>query len=172
GICIKVKLMIERRNDVDWRRTGALTPICNQGSECGCCWAFASVATAEAIYFIRRGVLISLFAQELIDCCGKEGCRGGSTYKVFSHMMKHNIASAVDYPYKGVESPCQEMTRKAISIDSFGYVPKNNELALEKAVRRQPVYVGIAMGKAFMDYKGGIFEEDCMGKQTWWNWIR
>lgn len=68
---------VKRPASVDWRDTGKLTPVKNQGA-CGSCWAFATVAAIEAQHAIKKGALVSLSEQEMVDCDDKNnGCNGG-----------------------------------------------------------------------------------------------
>ncbi|KAK6775650.1 hypothetical protein RDI58_026651 [Solanum bulbocastanum] len=53
---------------VDWRQKGAVAPAKDQG-QCGSCWAFLMVGAVKGINEIVTGELISLFEQELVDCC-------------------------------------------------------------------------------------------------------
>jgi len=70
-------------NAIDWRTSGAVTAVKNQG-QCGSGWAFSATGVMESAYTIKRGVLIPSYSeQQLIDCCGKtgfncSGCSGGS----------------------------------------------------------------------------------------------
>ena len=39
--------------EVDWRQSGNVSPVLNQGT-CGSCWAFSTVSTLEAAFSIRN----------------------------------------------------------------------------------------------------------------------
>jgi len=64
---------------VDWRTSGAVTPVKNQ-AQCGACWAFSATGAMESASFIAGKGLPSLSEQQLIDCSGafgNYGCNGG-----------------------------------------------------------------------------------------------
>ncbi len=64
-------------NGVDWRASGAVRAIKDQG-QCGSCWAFSSVSAVESSHKIASGTLLSLSEQQLVDCStANYGCNGG-----------------------------------------------------------------------------------------------
>ncbi len=72
-----VETNISIPTSIDWRDSGAVNPVKDQG-QCGSCWAFSAVCGVESRYKIKSGTLFSLSEQQLVDCCSAGmGCGGG-----------------------------------------------------------------------------------------------
>ncbi|KAF3331300.1 Ervatamin-B [Carex littledalei] len=132
----------------------------------GSCWAFTAVAAIESVVKIRKGVLLDLSEQELVDCvttCYK--CEGGWPDKAFQWVISNKgIATEAYYPYTATSNNCnvQRASNCAVSITSYRYVGQDNEVSLMNVVATQPVVVAIdARGNSFQNYKGGIYTGPC-----------
>ncbi|GER56749.1 cysteine proteinases superfamily protein [Striga asiatica] len=128
------------------------------------CWAFSTVGSMEGLHFIRTGKLLSLSAQELVDCDKRNlGCEGGFPRIAFDFIRDRGITSDQIYPYQDRQGTCNvaKVMSPVVRIDGFRRVPVNNEMALMRAVAQQPVSVLISTGGNFGAYKTGVFTGHC-----------
>jgi C1A family cysteine protease len=151
--------------DVDWRKSGAVTPVKNQG-QCGSCWAFSTTGALEGAFQIKEKTLPNLSEQQLVDCAGDSGnmgCNGGLMDYAFTWLQDNGAATQTEYPYKGYDQDCQGPA-KSQHYKTKGYtdVQAGSEASLTSAVTKGPTSVAIeADQSAFQFYSGGIFTAAC-----------
>ncbi len=148
----------------DWVSQGAVTAIKNQ-AQCGSCWAFATVATTEGLYFINGNTLTSFSEQQIVDCdttC--DGCGGGWPYLAMAYVAKNGLETEQDYPYAGVDQSCAFQTSNAVQTGVTGaaFVTPKNVADLQAAIVQQPVAVIVeADQNAFQFYSSGVITTGC-----------
>merc|ERR1719215_451274 len=92
---------------IDWRTSGVVTPVKDQG-QCGSCWAFSTIGGLEGAWKVATGELTSMSEQQLMDCSkANNGCGGGNMESAFAYQKTVNVATETSYPYKGVEGTCR-----------------------------------------------------------------
>ncbi|TGZ66234.1 hypothetical protein CRM22_005421 [Opisthorchis felineus] len=168
-----ITIAAEPPSSVDWRTTGAVTPVKDQG-QCGSCWAFSATGAIEGQHFMATKQLVSLSEQQLVDCSshfGNFGCSGGWMDNAFKYVRHtHGINTETIYPYisgeTGAPNPQCKFHGEAIAATVTGIVdlPSGNEFALKQAVGLHgPISVAIhASLESFMGYKSGVYsDEEC-----------
>ncbi|XP_061598400.1 procathepsin L-like [Cololabis saira] len=153
---------------VDWRTSGLVSPVRDQGL-CGSCWAFSSLGALEGQMKKQTGILVPLSPQNLLDCStadGNLGCRGGYITKAYSYVIRNRgVDSESFYPYEHQNGKCRYSVKgKAGRCSKFHVLPRGDERALQAIVASVgPVSVAVnAMLPSFHKYKGGLYSEpDC-----------
>uniref|UniRef100_UPI00398F27A1 cathepsin L2-like n=1 Tax=Pristiophorus japonicus TaxID=55135 RepID=UPI00398F27A1 len=157
---------LEQLPAVDWRNKGYVTDVKNQGN-CNSCWAFSATGTLEGQLFKKKGKLISLSEQNLIDCDKKsKACLGGHFKSALEYVHNNGISSEAYYPYTA-QVTLKLLINARLSnvilspIARILVIPSNSEDELAKAVALVgPISVAVdANHKSFKNYKKGIYYE-------------
>ncbi|XP_052652929.1 cathepsin S-like isoform X2 [Harpia harpyja] len=150
---------------VDWREKGCITDVKYQDA-CGSCWAFSAVGALEAQMKLKTGKLVSLSAQNLVDCTrsyGNKGCGGGWKTKAFQYIIDNQgIDSDASYPYTAQDGVCHyNLTAWAATCSRYVELPHSNEATLKDAVANVgPISVSIdASQPTFFLYKPGVYHD-------------
>lgn len=160
---------IKRPASIDWKAQGKLTPIKNQG-QCGSCWAFATVAAVEAQYAIKKGSLVSLSEQEMVDCDSRNnGCSGGYRPYAMKFVKENGLESEKSYPYSALKHDQCLIGHNdtKVYIDDYRMLSTNEEDVANWVGTKGPVTFGMNVVKAMYSYRSGIFNpsaEDCAEK--------
>ncbi|XP_058264369.1 procathepsin L-like isoform X2 [Hemibagrus wyckioides] len=155
-------------SSVNWTEDGFVTPVKNQG-ECNSCWAFSAVGALEAQMKKKKGRLVPLSVQNLVDCSfeeGNHGCTGGYVTNAFNYIVnQRGISKESVYPYTGKLGNCHA-NKTYGRCSGFRVLQRYNEFELQKVVANiGPVAVGInASDSTFHHYQTGIYNYTCEGE--------
>lgn len=134
---------------MDWRSRGAVTSVKDQcGPSCG---LYGPIGATEGQYFLKTGKLVSLSAQNLMDCVdpypinGLNTCYGVLPEDVYSYIRSKGIDSQESYPFKNDKQSCDFDSQDSVTrIRKMVKIPAGNEKALTYAIATVgPIGIGI-----------------------------
>lgn len=157
---------------LDWREYGFITAPVNQ-QDCGSCYAYSIVESIQGQIFKQTGMLLSLSAQQLVDCStatGNRGCVGGSLRNTLKYLEKSKgLMAEYLYPYNAEHSECRfQRELSVVNITSWAILPARDEKALEIAVATiGPIAASInASPKTFQLYHKGVYDDHLCNSDT------
>lgn len=148
---------------LDWRTSGAVSAIRNQG-QCGSCWAFAAVSAIESAYKIKKGTLKAMSEQNLVDCDKTDfGCDGGFPFRAYEWAEKNGgLASRSAYPYTQTAGQCYTgRTKVSFTMNGHSDTSFGSETGLMSSTDIGPVAVGIQSNPYMNLYTGGVYSGAC-----------
>ncbi|CAH1391947.1 unnamed protein product [Nezara viridula] len=164
---------VEIPKSIDWRQSGAVTPVKDQ-DVCGACWAFSSTGAIEGQLFRKTGKLVSLSEQQLIDCSrsyNNSGCKGGLMYKSFNYLKDvEGLESEDSYPYKSMDNRCRYKKNNIVpgtKVQAYTYIQSMDDDALKAAVATVgPISIAVTAGNpGFKFYRRGYGSDN--GEDYW-----
>ncbi len=159
----------------DWRSNGGVTPIKDQGSSCGSCWAFSTVGPLESQILLQGGGTVDLSEQYLVSCNTSGWSCGGGWFAHDYHMDRSGqdnngpgaVFDAAD-PYTGTDAACGGTYDHPYGLAGWAYVGSESAVPSTEAIKQAiytygPVSVAVCAQELFQHYSGGIFNtpESC-----------
>jgi len=158
-----------------------LRELISKPQNCSVSWAFAITNSIEyaikKMYFEEYDqiVEVSLSAQELIDCVGKEHgvvgkmCDGMPLVWGFDYVYENGIAYSEYYPHTNVEGECKRVEDEhKYHIGGYEKASAYNKLGLFDLLMRGPVAVTMGLDLEFFQYYRNDGEEGPYFNTAFW----
>eukprot|EP00123_Amoebidium_parasiticum_P015166 comp22820_c0_seq1/m.35838 comp22820_c0_seq1/g.35838 ORF comp22820_c0_seq1/g.35838 comp22820_c0_seq1/m.35838 type:complete len:568 (-) comp22820_c0_seq1:537-2240(-) len=153
---------------VDWRHSGAVSPVKDQG-KCGSCWTFSATQAIESAWYLATGDLFVLSPQQLVDCAwseGNSGCDGGDEVDAMKYVHKvGGLMRERDYRYTGEDGYCVfNSSMAAARVHKVVRIPKGDEHAMRDALATAgPVSIAFDASRDTLSfYSSGVYyDKEC-----------
>jgi len=143
----------------DWRTKGVVAPVRQQGS-CGGCYAFSTAANLESQHAIKKGRLISLSEQQIINCNHYAvGCHGGNLALAFRYLISSGSGLGLRSSLKYVarKEVCTKLA-PAVKVKNILMAgTKNEDYIASFLMKHGPLSSAINADK-FKFYRKGIMQ--------------
>jgi C1A family cysteine protease len=143
----------------DWRDSGIMTPVKNQGN-CGSCWAFGATGAFEAAIKHHDHIEYDLSEQQALSCniYGSD-CDGGWAEPVYELFKRFGAVSETCMPYQAVDGvPCtQDQCEVVVKLKDWVYV-ENDVTAIKEAILLGPVTTNFTVYHDFDYYTSGCYQ--------------
>ena len=144
---------------------------------CGSCWAQGSTAAlSDRINIMRKGKwpAVNLAVQVVLNCGNAGSCYGGFDDGVYAYAHEVGIPDQTCQPYEAVDHECtpENICRdcepgkcwavkdyKVYKVSEYGRVEGIDAIKAE-IFARGPVSCTMTVRQSFVDYQGGVYEED------------
>ena len=144
---------------------------------CGSCWAQGSTAAlSDRINIMRKGKwpAVNLAVQVVLNCGNAGSCYGGFDDGVYAYAHEVGIPDQTCQPYEAVDHECtpENICRncepgkcwavkdyKVYKVSEYGRVEGIDAIKAE-IFARGPVSCTMMVRQSFVDYQGGVYEED------------
>ena len=157
---------------LDWRNNGGnfVTPVRNQNiGNCGACWAFAAVASAEARHAWRNRLTdpqMNLSEQQVVSCSGGGNCiTGGYCSSALDYLRDTGAADESCFTYVGsylnCDLRCADSADRAVRIQSWSLVTEWDYTStdlIKNALLDGPVSTWFQVYQDFYAYEGGVYQ--------------
>ena len=149
--------------NMDWRASGVVTDVKNQG-QCGSCWAFSAVGAIEGQHALHKSQLVSLSEQNLVDCAFNyscEGCNGGFPDDAMRYVENNGGIDTEDsYGYIGSDGNCHyNKSTIGASVSEVVNLPNGSMIDLYQALATVgPISVALDAENDFQMYSSGIYQ--------------
>ena len=160
----KVEVTNDAPDSWDWRDKG-IVPPCQEPGGCDSSWALLTITNLECLIAIKKGTLVTLSVQMLIDCDYYDsGCNGGSPENAFKWLVENGggLMTDVDYPYEGYQDICKYDSSYDINTRVTGYTllpdPADENDMKELLYQNGPLIVALS-SEDLMWYTGGVIDD-------------
>lgn len=140
----------------DWRSSGAVAPIKDQGASCSTCsFIFAVVSNIESKNAIVNGDLISFSEQQVKDCQ-----KVVDVYSALNYSVAKGLETESNYPYKKkLIDECKFDSKKvAVSVESYEHLDSDEVKIMEHIALKGPVIAEVPSLAMKLIMKGSILD--------------